>query len=586
MHNKKYLRPNNPPMPIALYDSEQLYAIEQSWFAQGYDSFALMQQAAWQMTQKIIQLENQNYQHLVISSITSESFYTHSERKPSASIWVGRGNNGGDGWLISHYLQQAGWRVQVTTVGIDNINNNKQEIADALKAQQIAIDANVPFQCFEEQYDESSKSIDHLQADVYIDALFGIGLDRAPTGIYKQAIECFNKAADSGNNYNKDLVIAVDIPSGLQASTGQVFDRLAIEADITLCLIARKFGLHTKDGMDYAGIVIDMPLIPFMAVTPVATLLNTAQRLPARRQNSYKGSYGHVLVIGGNQINGSQGMGGAAILASASAMATGAGKITVACHKAFHGALLTSLPDAMTIDLHDRDGVKELIKETTIVAIGMGMGRDNTAKALFVSYVRAVIKQGYSIVIDADGLYHLASLHAEGHKLVDELKNYSKTQEVYCTPHSGEAARLLNKQITAVEDDRLAAIKQCATTYGGNWVLKGVGSLVLEQSSKDQAQIYVCAVGNAGMATAGMGDVLSGLIAGLLVQQDLVDEQHSLCQAVLVHGLAGDLLVKQLSYNNHDLSFAMDEILSVGQRGLQAQDMPAAIRQVIQLITV
>ena len=578
-------------LPVALYSSNQLYAMEQAWFAQGYDSFALMQQAAWQMARKIIQFEAINYQHITTSLIEGDNIYAYSDRKPSASIWVGRGNNGGDGWLIACYLQQAGWQVQVVTVGIDNVENDKpaigKEVADAVKAQQIALAASVAYQRFEDKDAGNAGYTRELPADVYIDALFGIGLDRAPTGIYKQAIECFNKITKQHDSYGKPLVVAVDIPSGLVASTGQVFERVAIEADVTLCLIARKFGLHTKDGMDYAGIVIDIPLIPFTPIIPVAMLLRTAQHLSARKQNSYKGSYGHVLIIGGNRIDGSQGMGGAAILASASAMATGAGKITVACHHAFHGALLTSLPDAMTIDLHDKDGVKSLIQEASVIAIGMGLGRDASAEELFVHYVQAVMEQGHALVIDADGLYHLASLQADSHKLVSQLKKYSKTHQVCLTPHSGETARLLNKKIAEVEDDRLAAIKQCAATYGGDWVLKGAGSLVL-QKVLEQDQVYVCAVGNAGMATAGMGDVLSGVTVGLFAQQDLSDDQRSLRQAVLIHGLAGDLLVNQLSYQVDGglrTTLSSDRQPLIGQRGLQAQDMPAAIRQVMQLIT-
>lgn len=566
-------------MTINLYSSKQVYAMEQAWFAQGHDSFGLMQQAAWQMAQHIIKRGCQKIQ------------------PTRACIWIGRGNNGGDGWLIAYYLQQVGWQVQVITVGLDtieknfktNVSNSKDntsknkddQISDSMKAQRMALAAGCCYQRFEDregnQQTEDAQRLQNIipAADIYVDALFGIGLDRAPTDIYQRAIAAFNNYAEQ----SKALVVAVDIPSGLVASTGQAFDRVAISADITLCLVARKFGLHTKDGMDYAGEVTDIPLIPHDIKAPAAILLNRPYNLSPRQQNSYKGSYGHVLIIGGNRIDGSQGMGGAAILSASSAMATGAGKITVACHEAFHGALLTSLPDAMTIDLHDQDGVKNLIAEASVIAIGMGLGRDNAAQALFVSYIQASMAQGKSIVIDADGLYHLASLQAGNHKLVSVLREYSIDHKVCLTPHSGEAAKLLNTEVTAIEADRLAAIKQCAVDYGGNWVLKGAGSLVLEQLS-EQVKVYVCGVGNAGMATAGMGDVLSGVTAGLLAQQDLEDEQRSLRQAVLIHGRAGDTLVNQRISEANKHSY-----LLVGQRGLQAQDMPAAIRHVMQLLT-
>lgn len=574
-----------PTMPVALYSSEQLYMMEQAWFAKGHDSFSLMKQAAWQMSRYIEQFSEQPHAN---ASFKNNVYCRHICQR-RASVWVAKGNNGADGWLIAYYLQQMGWQVKVMTVGFESCDfeigdsasdaDKDGPTSDARKALQIALSADCDHQRFEDSVYSQDKKVDNCsQADIYIDALFGIGLNRAPAGIYKQAICAFNKMSEQNNS----LAIAVDITSGLVASTGEVFDHVAIQADVTLCLIARKFGLHTKDGMDYSGAVIDIPLIPYQVnskqLIPVATLINNAYGLKTRRQNSYKGSYGHVLVIGGNRVDGSQSMGGAAILSASSSMAAGAGKITVACHEAFHGALLTSLPDAMTINLHDKDGVQNLIKAASVVAIGMGLGRDKKAEVLFISYVQTAIAEKKPIVIDADGLYHLASLQRASHKLITQLKKYSAEHQVRLTPHSGEAARLLDKKVQKIEADRLAAIKQCATIYGGDWVLKGAGSLMLEQKS-EQHHIYVCGVGNAGMATAGMGDVLSGVIAGLLAQQDLEQQPRSLHQAVVVHALAGDTLVNQI--NNSDNGGT----LLIGQRGLQAQDMPVAIRHVLQLIT-
>ncbi|MDN3448166.1 NAD(P)H-hydrate dehydratase [Psychrobacter sp. APC 3281] len=607
MRNSTKLSPIKNTKPIALYSSKQIYAMEQAWFAQGYDSFGLMKQAAWQMTQQIEQIYERR--NVSASHSTNTNVYHRSVHPRRASIWVGKGNNGGDGWLIAHYLQQAGWQVEVMTVGFSendfdihdqsvtsktpsDKDSDSSNITDATKALQIALASSCHYQRFEDiiSHDDADKR--NLPADVYIDALFGIGLDRAPEGVYKSAIKAFNNFTQQNNA----LAIAVDVPSGLVASTGEVFERIAIQADVTLCLIARKFGLHTKDGTDYSGDIVDIPLIPHQKVCqqtashhmiaeknasqafePVATLLIAAHSMSLRRQNSYKGSYGHVLVIGGNRVDGSQGMGGAAILSAASTMATGAGKITVACHEAFHGSLLTSLPDAMTINLHDISGVKDLIKQASVVAIGMGLGRDDKAQALFVNYIQAAMTAEKPIVIDADGLYHLASLHTDNHELITELREYSTNHRVCLTPHSGEAARLLDQKISEIESNRLQAIKQCAATYGGNWVLKGAGSLVLEQEEGGE-NVYVCDVGNAGMATAGMGDVLSGVTAGLLSQQDLSAEARSLHQAVLIHGFAGDVLVNQANSNTNTLL--------VGQRGLQAQDMPAAIRHVMQLMII
>ncbi|WP_299330233.1 NAD(P)H-hydrate dehydratase [uncultured Psychrobacter sp.] len=590
-------------LPIALYTSSQVYAIEQDWFADGYSSFALMQQAAWQMAQRIIDVDDivQSQKSRRLSHENTHLTAQQYNRDKRAVIWAGRGNNGGDGWLIALYLQRAGWQVKVMTVGMvaidkeeNNDSNNSDEteqVSDALKAQRLALTAGCSYLRFEDQgfKDKEFDESDFPRADVYIDALFGIGLDRPPTGIYQQAITTFNRLTER----DCALVVAVDVPSGLVASTGQVFERLAVRADITLCLVARKIGLHTKDGKDYAGEVLDIPLIPITSKpitskSPAATLLQTAYALAPRQQNSYKGSYGHMLIIAGNRVDGSQGMGGAAILSASSAMATGAGKITVACHDAFHGALLTSLPDAMTIDLHDVKGVKTLIKDASVIAIGMGLGRDDKAKALFIAYLNAAIEADKAIVIDADGLYHLATLQSDEHELVKTLKAHSTQHKVYLTPHSGEAAMLLNKEISEIEEDRLTAIKQAADQYGGNWVLKGAGTLILEQNLHDKnnnkPKVYVCATGNAGMATAGMGDVLSGVCAGLLAQLDLADEARSLRQAVLVHGLAGDALLNQLTSDKAGVASGLS--LRVGQRGMQAQDMPAAVRSVMEALIV
>ena len=345
---------------------------------------------------------------------------------------VRKGKNAVDPYIHSFsqgcqgkYMNDDDFVIDDKSVTSNSKDSDSSNITDATKALQIALSANCHYQRFEEihsSHNESEKMA--LLADIYIDALFGIGLDRAPEGVYKEAISAFNRTTQQQNA----LAVAVDIPSGLVASTGAVFDRIAVQADVTLCLIARKFGLHTKDGADYSGDIIDIPLIPYQtakphkisdkntkqntieAFEPVAILLTAAHSMKPRRQNSYKGSYGHALIIGGNRVDGSQGMGGAAILSASSTMATGAGKITVACHEAFHGALLTSLPDAMTINLHDTDGVKALIKQASVVAIGMGLGRDEKAKALFIDYIQAAIAHEKSIVIDADGLYHLASL--------------------------------------------------------------------------------------------------------------------------------------------------------------------------------
>jgi hydroxyethylthiazole kinase-like uncharacterized protein yjeF len=543
--------------PKPLYSSEQVYAIEQSWFAAGYNSFALMQQAAWQMAQYLIQ-------HVQAKSGQCSQGLTATIMPTSAVVWVGAGNNGGDGWLLAHYFFNAGWQVTVVDVGqIDRSADNDAARAKALATKTLAEYEGTMIPFSEIESDKAKWLLS--QAQYHIDALFGIGLDRAPTGDYAQAIHRLNKLTQSA----AITAVAVDIPSGVVASTGQVFDNCAIKADLTLCLVASKIGLTISDGIDHSGEAVDLPLIPYLdSPKPCAWQLHSALSMSPRQQNSHKGSYGHVMIIGGNQSAGAQGMGGAAIMSSGSALASGAGKVTTACHTAFHGALLTTHPNAMTVDLQQTETVDKLLAGVDVMAIGMGFGREDEALALFKHYLQTAITEQKHLVIDADGLYHLATLRQEQDGVIEQLKAHTAKYQVCFTPHSGEAARLLDKEVSAIEADRLAAIHECAAIFGGDWLLKGPGSLVLVDDI-----CYVCSTGNPGMASAGMGDVLSGLLAGLMAQMDLAAEQRSLYQAVLIHGMAGDLR----AHGKLKTSDTVSNKLAVGERGLQAHELLEAI---------
>ncbi len=498
----------------ALYTSKQVYQIEKQWFEQGNDSFFLMQQASWQMA----------------CFINKEIQFTHNKK---AVIWVGNGNNGGDGWLIANYLLQFNWHVQVVEVAQASTKDSQQAKAIAIKNGCNVQQFNADFIC--------------PIADVYIDALFGIGLDRIPTGDYQQAILTFNQFV----NHQQITAIAVDIPSGLVASTGQVFQNknepIAIKADFTLCLIAYKLGLFLRDGREFSGKIQLLPLIPLhTTIKPPVQRINHLPPLPPRKANSHKGDFGHLLIIGGNQ-----GMGGASILATQGAFAVGVGKVSVACYQDYHGALLTHSPNAMSLDLHDTQAISQMISQVDMVAIGMGLGRTTHAEKLFIQYLTLAIQAKCDLLLDADALYHLASVSTE---IKQQLINYAKSHFVAYTPHSGEMARLLSVKVEEVENDPLSAITQADKIFGGNWLLKGAGSLIIENND-----CYLCDAGNANMATAGMGDVLAGIIAGLQVQKI----PQSLTNGVLLHALTGDYLAEQQG------------------QGLQAQDMAVGIRELI-----
>ncbi len=205
-----------------------------------------------------------------------------------------------------------------------------------------------------------------------------------------------------------------------------------------------------------------------------------------------------------------------------------------------------------------------MIEQVDMLAIGMGLGRDETAQALFIRYLEHGIQTSKDLLIDADGLYHLAHCSDE---LIEQLKNHAKTHFVAYTPHTGEMARLLGISNEEVENDGLSAIIQAKEKFAGNWLLKGAGSLIIENDD-----CYLCDAGNAGMASAGMGDVLSGVVAGLQAQrltrsnylQPRSNLVNTLVNGVLLHAMAGDKLAKE-----------------VGEYGLKAQDMQRAIGHVL-----
>lgn len=534
--------------PVALYTPQQVYAIEKMWFDSGNVSYSLMQQAAWQIAHWV----NQNIVATAYPKLDEQGRPAVESVALKVCVWVGSGNNGGDGWLVAHYLNQLGAKVSVIEVG-------QASTADASLARNQALqDGVVVYPFAEGQY-----KADTTDVDLYIDALFGIGLDRAPANDYAEAIALINE--HKRHRSDRLTIVSVDIPSGVLAGTGQVFTGCAVKADFTLCLVARKLGLHIKDAMDYCGQIVDIPLIPtVLNQTPVAWLQYQAAPLIERENNTHKGSFGHALIIGGNQVDGSQGMGGATILSAMTAFATGVGKLTVACHTVFHSSLIGSVSNAMSLDLHNTKAVKALIEQSEVIAIGMGLGRDDLSLRLFQEYLQHAVEQGKDLIIDADGLYHLATLADKDVQLIEQLIAHTRLHQVWYTPHSGEAARLLNTEASEVEADRLAAVSSLQRKYQGSWLLKGAGSLVISNE-----QTYVCAAGNPGMATAGMGDVLSGLAAGLLAQSTLAKSTRSLQQAVMLHAMAGDNLQR-----------------IKGAWAVQASDMPQKVGEIFKQQTL
>ncbi|ATI38473.1 NAD(P)H-hydrate dehydratase [Acinetobacter baumannii] len=484
-------------MQAVVYHSQDIQAWEQRWFAAQNSSLGLMQQAAWSITQQLIVLfQKQNFKNI--------------------AVWCGQGNNAGDGYFIASYLKKAGFQVEIFAADLGE-STDLHHAVDFAKKNDVQV----------HQGFEVSKTF-----DCHIDALFGIGLNRELNGYWQHAIQQFNGQAG--------LKISIDIPSGLHANTGSTLS-CAIRADHTFTVLGLKAGLFTGQGKEYAGQIHLINLISIdQELKPLAYLTPTHIKLPKRLAFGHKGSYGHVLVIGGHEQ-----MGGAVIMAAEAAFHAGAGKVTVVCHSNHHQAILSRAPNIMLRDINDFDenGIKEILSQVDAVCFGMGLGRDEWAHQIYQQWFNYLNQTSHlEVVLDADALWFLA-------KQPEKLSLH-----IYATPHPGEAATLLGCSTWQIENDRIAAIYALQQKYAGQWVLKGAGSLILEDN------LYICTQGNAGMGTGGMGDVLAGMIASLKAQFHKAVTLHEI---VTLHAQAGDQLAKQ------------------GMRGLQAYEMNQAITQVV-----
>lgn len=498
----------NPAQPF--YGVQAIRDWENHWFADNPCSYGLMQQAAWAIT----------------------SWLQQQFLPGPVQIICGTGNNGGDGWLIACYLQQQGWPVCVLETG-------NMKTADSQRARLQALAQGVWSQPWQSGLP---------RAGLLIDALLGIGITGPLRSNLQQVIGWMNGHDDpeqlSRSDRTAAVVIAVDVPSGLQADSGEITP-VAVKADWTLCLIGLKSGLLTADAADHVGQLVTLPLIPRPAeIRPAGWLYRQVSGLPKRRQNSHKGSHGHVLVIGGGI-----GMGGAVAMAAEAALVAGAGKVSVLTHHSHCGWLTARCPALMVMGLPDQFTASQLqampailarLDEVTVLAIGIGLGRDDWGREVWLACQPWI--QRYPTIIDADGLYHLAHQQTMAADLAARC---------WFTPHPGEAATLYQAisahaavgkvsdndvdapaRAASARPDRYQLVSLLQQHYGGSWLLKGTGSVVCD----DQEQLSVCGLGNPGMATAGMGDVLAGLAAALRAQFD----DATLMDAVLIHAAAGD----------------------------------------------
>lgn len=440
------------------------------------------------------------------------------------AFFCGVGNNGGDAFVVARLAQQAGKKVQCYQVG-----DASRIKGDALTARNGALHAGVPVEAFE------GHSLGGF--DLVVDGLLGTGLSGEVGDEWRNAIEAINSTAAP--------VLALDIPSGLDGESGNVLG-VAVQANYTITFIGLKTGLFSAAGRSCCGEVLfndlDVPDEVYQQVQPAAKRFDYDEiksLLVPRQRHGHKGDYGHVLVIGGDE-----GMSGAVRMAGEAAAKVGAGLVSIAT-RASHAAQISAFrPELMSHGVEDAAQLRLLMKRASVIAIGPGLGQGKWGQAM----LGAVLESQLPLVLDADALNLLAA---------DPLWHGNWV----LTPHPGEAARLLGCTTREIEQNRLRSLISLEASYGGVIVLKGAGTLVLEEGTIPS----LCFGGNPGMASGGMGDVLTGVIAGLIAQG--CGNSAAARMAVALHAEAGDRAAR------------------VGERGMLASDLYPYLRQLMNPVS-
>lgn len=428
-------------------------------------------------------------------------------------VLTGKGNNGGDGYIVAAYLLKHRIPFRIFAIGVPRGDSE----AYTAYSYFCKIGGKVEY----ELPDLIAEANSGNSPDLVIDALLGTGLDSEPRDPYGQWINFINST--------KAYVISVDVPSGVNADTGKVYTDSVI-ANKSVCMIGLKPGLLTGDAVDYVGDIIVRHLgidvnsyhgrfnpleMDGVSCLPIflANYEDILVDLPVRPLSAHKGDSGRLLIIGG-----AKGFGGAISICGQAAMRAGAGLIKVATHPHNVPAINASYPELMTVDFEDLESVKEAIKWTDVIAIGPGLGVNDHSSQL----LDLVLSSDKPAVVDADALNIMAN----------EGMSFSK--RVILTPHPGEAARLLNCTVDKINSDRYHAAYELQQKCGGIVLLKGAGTICC-----DGKYITVIKEGSPAMASGGMGDLLTGIIASLKAQ-GLTLHQATIAGAC-VHGRAGFL---------------------------------------------
>ncbi|PBJ25113.1 Bifunctional NAD(P)H-hydrate repair enzyme Nnr [Pseudomonas sp. ACN8] len=485
-------------LPDVLYSAAQVRALDASLIAAGTAGFELMQRAA-----------RATWRALVRQWPTANEL----------SVLAGHGNNAGDGYLVAVLAQRAGWAVRVLAVG-----DPQRLQGDAALAHAEAVSENVLIEPWTAQ--------SGLRG-IVLDALLGTGLSGDVREPYASAIAAINASGLP--------VAAVDIPSGLCADTGRILGH-AVHADLTVTFIGLKVGLFTGDAANVTGELVfndlqaDPQLLDGTAFTARRLNIGNLPRLASRAPASHKGKFGHVLLIGGDR-----GYGGAILLSAQSALRSGAGMVSLSTRPEHVSPALSRIPEAMVLGTSSANQLMGMLEKVSVLVVGPGLGQAGWGLSLLSAAANAHLPQ----VWDADALNLLAGGHVD------------LPSDCVITPHPGEAARLLGVSTADVQSDRPAAAHALSKKYTAVVVLKGAGSLIAHPDGR----LALCHQGHPAMATAGLGDVLAGLLGALLAQG--MEPFDAACLAVWLHANAGEQQGKS-------------------GRGLAASDLIPAIRQLLE----
>ena len=462
-------------------------------------------------------------------------------------IVVGKGNNGGDGLVVARHLAHVGQPIQIFLV-----SPPESFAGDALTNLRIAQNLDLPITPILSE-DELGRLKSQLTlSDLIVDSIFGTGLRGGVHGFIGTVIECINGSGKP--------VIAIDLPSGLSADTG-IAEGACIQASYTVTMGLPKRGnlIHPGAGLTGQLEVADIGF-PSSVIADQNVRINwtrpsdAARILPPRPTHSHKGTYGRVFVAAA-----STGMTGAAALTSAGALRVGTGLVTLGAPKSLNSILEVKLTEVMTLPLQETaegslaleaktDIIETIEQSKSILAIGPGLSQHPETVALVHSLIR---ESETPIVIDADGINALS----KSREILSSL-----SPQTVLTPHPGEMARLIGGTVETLERDRIGIAQQFAQTHNVTLVLKGAPTVI----AGENGEVWINSTGNAGMATGGMGDVLTGLIAGLMAQK--ISPFDAAVLGVYLHGLAGDIVAE-----------------SIGMHGLMAGDVLDNIPKAIKL---